>query len=374
MSSLQLESKYSTTQPYHVYSNLSMMNNDTSAKHTSVPLKFTENRQDAIIMYPSNYFCSLIKFELRSVNLPAFIPYIEIGQADVNKTIYKISITVGATEYEQQIEFTPEYLNAIQPAQPLLSQDINSHYYYCSTISKFLEDVNTAFNLLKTQHSLTGEGVKIILNEETKLFELYIDEVTALTPDLKIAMNEPLYNLFCEYPSKLRIDGKRELILPFNTISGSVVINNLSKVTINNVVYVKVVASNSTLSLWNPINGLIFTASYLNVVETAVSKTKLYNSSSILDQGSNVLESILTDFTIPFSEFTIYRNSIVYTPTGEYFFNDLKNNVAVSQININCFWEDRFGNLHIINSQSGMGGSIKLMFRRKDFYNINLNI
>ena len=79
--------------PYHVYMDLDVINSDYNA--TSKPqLRFEETRNTPFLAGDSaDYFCSVVRFSIQTGNtLPVFIPRIQPGQSDVNKTIYQVAI------------------------------------------------------------------------------------------------------------------------------------------------------------------------------------------------------------------------------------------------------------------------------------------
>ena len=75
--------------PYHVYMDLDVINNDYDA--TSKPsLRFEETRNAPFLPRDSaDYFCSVVRFSIQTGNaLPVFVPRVQAGQSDINKTIY----------------------------------------------------------------------------------------------------------------------------------------------------------------------------------------------------------------------------------------------------------------------------------------------
>jgi hypothetical protein len=79
--------------PYHVYVDLDVINTDCNA--TSQPqLRFEETRNTPFLPGDSaDYFCSVVRFSIQTGNtLPVFIPRVQTGQSDVNKTIYQVAI------------------------------------------------------------------------------------------------------------------------------------------------------------------------------------------------------------------------------------------------------------------------------------------
>jgi len=84
----------------------------------------------------SDYFCAILRFTIQTGNsLPVFIPRVELGQNDINKTVYKITLRRAASngtivEGSANVMYRPEDDTAKLPAPPLTSQDFSSNYYY----------------------------------------------------------------------------------------------------------------------------------------------------------------------------------------------------------------------------------------------------
>ena len=79
--------------PYHVYMDLDVISNDyTSA--TAPQLRFEETRNNPYLDGDAfDYFCCILRFTIQTGNsLPVFIPRVQVGQPDINLTIYKIII------------------------------------------------------------------------------------------------------------------------------------------------------------------------------------------------------------------------------------------------------------------------------------------
>ncbi len=144
--------------PYHVYMDLDVINADYNA--TSKPqLRFEENRNTPFLPGDSaDYFCSVVRFSIQTGNtLPVFIPRIQTGQGDVNKTVYQVAICYDwniGNETENldsddfwgfaSVEYAPEDLTAPTPAVPTTTQDLSSSYYYVYNYQHFIYLVNKA--------------------------------------------------------------------------------------------------------------------------------------------------------------------------------------------------------------------------------------
>ena len=78
--------------PYHVYMDLDVINNDYNT--TSKPsLRFEETRNTPFLPGDSaDYFCSIVRFNIQTGNtLPAFIPRIRRGRVISTKQFTKLS-------------------------------------------------------------------------------------------------------------------------------------------------------------------------------------------------------------------------------------------------------------------------------------------
>jgi hypothetical protein len=128
----------------------------------------------------------------------------------------------------------------------------------------------------------------------------------------------------------------------------------------------------STVSLWNPVASLVFCSTMLPICPTQTSKPNIIsNQSNNLSSGgdNSNLTNILSDFEVAIQDTNSYRPFILYSPTSEYRLIDLFNTSNLNRINIQVYWKDNFGNLNPFYLETGCSAHLKLMFRRKDFYN-----
>ena len=112
---------------------LDVINNDYNA--TSKPqLRFEETRNTTFLPGDSaDYFCSVVRFSTQTSNvLPVFVPRVQTGQSDVNKTIYQVAITYDDSEENTvandkfglaSVFYVPEDDAAPTPAPPTTSQE-----------------------------------------------------------------------------------------------------------------------------------------------------------------------------------------------------------------------------------------------------------
>jgi hypothetical protein len=118
--------------PDHVYLDLFTINNDTTGSAIKTNLKFTETRTNSILDNPSNYFLSVVRFEVDTpaVSLPIFIPALNIDgiNNDPNQTCYKVTMGVPSgidlqlTNVKSvYVQWVPEDQTAPPPANKIVT-------------------------------------------------------------------------------------------------------------------------------------------------------------------------------------------------------------------------------------------------------------
>jgi hypothetical protein len=141
--------------PTHVYLDLDVINNDSTTDDPPPNLRFEEIRNSPFLSDTGNYFVSIIRFSIQTgSSLPLFIPRIEIGQTNPNKTVYNMTFTYSGvngsgTSINVEYNFPVIYLpNNSQPtpAQPLTSQDLTTTYYYVNAYQDFIYMINQALS------------------------------------------------------------------------------------------------------------------------------------------------------------------------------------------------------------------------------------
>ena len=137
-------------------------------------------------------------------------------------------------------------------------------------------------------------------------------------------------------------------------------------------IFVQVFQEVSCISLWNPVASIVFCSTMLPIYPTQTSKPTIISnqSNNFSSNGDNSnLTNILSDFEVAIQDTNSYRPFILYAPTSEYRLIDLYNSSNLNRINIQVFWKDNFGNLNPFYLEPGCSAHLKLMFRRRDYYN-----
>jgi hypothetical protein len=153
-------------EPDYIYYNADIVNNKTdditfAGLATPDPqIRFNETRDTALVKDSSKYHFSIIRFTMNGANrdLPLFIPNIQTGQSDVNRTTYSVAISyqqswntnLGVIAFNLSpnptfVAYQPETQNPVlapTPSPPTVKQDLSSRYYWVYTYQHWLDLVN----------------------------------------------------------------------------------------------------------------------------------------------------------------------------------------------------------------------------------------
>ena len=133
---------------------------------------------------------------------------------------------------------------------------------------------------------------------------------------------------------------------------------------------------NTTAGLFNPVSSIVFSSTLLPVNMENVGLPLILNGTSqnnvVVGSSANVFP-IVTDFQVPVNATSSYTGDISYVPQSEYRLVDLSGTNPANQIDIQVYWKDQYGLIHPFYVGSGCSGSLKIMFRKKDFNNISVD-
>lgn len=386
MSSLEMRNKYSEAQPYHIYYDLQMINNNTGGLTQPVNFAYQETRNSPFLDAPSNYFMSVARFQVQTPTLPVFIPQMNLGQANVNQTAYSITLSFTyltvTYNYQQYINYINYDLTEVAPSS--LSLDtITSQYYYVYSYQQWVGMINNAFTLAHTglNSLVVAAGGTLPSNKPpfcqfdpySLLMTINADILgynNSLAAPIQIYFNSALYSLYSNFQWTFTTLG-------YNAPNGKNFLLTVENNTFSNVYVVPATPTwnalqcyqeGSTASLLNPVESIVFTSALIPVVPQNVGVPSLNTQGLANSNGNNAnVSPIITDFQIPLSAVNRYLPDIQYTPQGEYRLVDLVGNSPLSRIEISVFWKDTFGVLHPLLLGAGCSASVKIMFRRKDF-------
>lgn len=331
-----------------VYYNANIVNAESAndVNYNDVPnVKFQETRNVPIISNAGDYEFSIVRFQINGSNkmLPLFVPQIEIGQPDIDKTIYSLGLYLQKTYLDTSgnlqtfkgyaklpISFISENLqygdvsNGLLPAPPLKTQDLSSDYYYVYTYEHVVTMVNATmkdvYDIIVADYNayyaangggggtqtLTSFPPYMTFEADKKLFNLYGDTYSYGGQFRRSFHNPPQagderFDLYFD-------DNLMGLFSSFDSVFYSnVVTNNNSANTteLNHINFYNKLNTNiwkpngftgftpladsyykmqqnytSTSTLWSPVSSIVFTSNQLPVLVEQVSAPIVYGSSN----------------------------------------------------------------------------------------------
>lgn len=377
----------------HIYYDLDIINSDSMGLQPDQPLNFTETRNTPYVDDPTQYFMSIVRFEISDTSsLPVFVPEIEPNQASPNKTVYQICLKIQAVSSGNVSVYY--YGNGALPTSPVGKQQENSLYYHCYSYEKFMTDINAAFvsayQSLRTATNnvipLSTDNIPFLtFDNTTKKFRLYaIDQSAGVSYNtngagaytIKIFMNHPLKTLLSSFQTIDHQHVRDTSLYPLRYEILLSSLNNRENLTsLSNITTPRVNASNNfifttsqdlDISIWNPISSIVFTSFVIPVVPTNTStpSSLLYNSGN-----NNNSANIITDFQVAIDANNSYRPSLLYIPSSEYRLFSLNNSQSLNTIDIRVWWKDKYGRLNPFLLPGGAFANMKIMFRKKIFNN-----
>jgi hypothetical protein len=341
---------------------INITNTDQLGQSESPPLIFSETREEPFINQPSRYKVAITRFSLESPTLPVFIPVIETNQNDINKTVYKISLTFnyGGSEriFTQSVIWVPQNLSATAPTAPFSFQDFKNKYWYCYSIQHFTDCLNKAFiDAFNGLNSLvvglggslpTSNPPFLEVNPTDGNFILNSDVLaynSSLVNPIKIYLNTPLYGLLNSFDAIFYgsiATPKNYMLKIRNSGTNTFIISSTYSA-------LQTYTECSPIPNWNPVASVVFTSNSLPIVPTitshpyTLSRSSNYFNSSV---AGNPTQRIITDFEVGLTTGLEYKSIIQYQPASQWRYIDMTGNQPLNKIDIAIYWKDRYGNLH----------------------------
>ena len=377
-----------------LYYNIQVKNNNTGFDSSgnpigissSTPLIFDETRSAPYINNPSDYYMSVISYQIDTASLPVFVCEPVVGGNDISKTYYWVTITDASNNINghTQVLWAPQDLSAPLPPTPVPNNYSSYPYYYCYSFSYFIELVNKAIASIYPHRNppflVIDNNNQISIKGMANRFITDVNGECVGTGGLpnpnghKLFFNTELYYLFSSLNALNHPDpvnglnnSNFQILFPFNPsgLNIETIYTDLTAVPITSGPSYRAIVSQceySPLPFWNPIDSLQFVTYYLTVVQELFgTNSTFYDNTSIADQYY-----ILTDFTPRLVNGTETQPNIIYEPLAEYKLCDLYGIQPLQQLKFNVVVKDKFGGTRQMTIESGGVASIKLLFRKKN--------
>jgi hypothetical protein len=406
-------------EPDHIYVNVNITNNNLKTC-APTPLIFDQIKSNNIVNDLSEYHASIIRFTLDST-IPVIVPEMDLNQTKIpqtylKKTAYYINMgygldmnnvdlvgsNTGTTNEGQCVLFIPDNQNeTLYPnyAKPQFIPEtqvevLNNPYFWLSSIKAFLDMLNiTLYELFitaKNKHAPAlnnSTAPEFVWNSSANRIDLIVPvefifdpRITPIiNPTFFITINAPLYSLLntfsftCvrQYNSTTQgsgvynISNYRDGVPFFFNLYSNTGIETIS-VPAGILVY-RFESEASSISAWTPCSSIVFTSYSIPVNSTDSGIPQFTGKNPFENSAVNTVSNTLTDFEIQDGAYS--NTTLTYSPPGEYRLFSLNSTQSLNRLNIQVFWLSKYGTYHPFQLAFGASGSLKLMFRKKDFNN-----
>lgn len=339
-----------------------------------IPMEYDITRNSDILSKPSEYYCSIIRFDIPLNSIPELICPIVPNQINPNLSTHIVGISYLTGNYPTQLIYTPQN-NELPPTQNQKYQVVTPYYYMYS-----FNDLINMINVGLAQ-SYTNSGIQslfpsvdppyLFFDPVTQLLNLVVNEIFTSNPPISpltavpvIYINSSLISFLDSFQFKYnnptpQPNGK-DYIFDLTSTFNLVPFGNVPN-------YYVFTGAYSVMQYWSASRKLVFTSSSIPI-------QKEYIPSLTSSAEENVLWPIITDFTLNLNDAGDNRSIAYYNPTSQYRLVDLQSTAPLRKINIKVYWQDIFGNYIPMSVNAGQYSSLKIAFLRKSLYKANGNL
>ncbi len=312
----------------------------------------------------SDYYASVIRFDIPMNEVPILIAPIVPNQGNPNLMQLKIGITNGGTDYVQNLIYSPD--NVLPSPIQNQSTQVITEYYFIYTYGNMINSMNNGLQSAFVAAGSPGGGIApfILFDSVVQSLNLVVSNAFIVS-GAQIFWNEWFNNFF---------DSVRDKFYGYNRPNGKDFIVNITPYPGQTNKFI--VPSDPTglyfifkneynvINYWNSLRKIVIASSTLPIVSENV---PAYNPDG---SQSDVAASfpILTDF-VPNLEYSGQSRSIAYyTPTSQYRLVDMLSDNPLYRVDLRLYWQDKSGNLYPITISVQQQASIKIAFLRKSLY------
>jgi hypothetical protein len=400
--------------PDYLYYNLSIINNrtvDVAGGENDPEVVYNETRSVPLLKDASKYDFSIVRFAINgpSLNMPLFIPQIQIGQSDEDLTVYSITLDLSANydvsgvlthidlSSQQYIEWSPEYTNQQVPKPPLETQEIaDSKYYWTSTYSHWLglvnetfqkcrDDISNQLGALYPTVSVVSEAPYMLRDPGADLFSIYCDTYgfgekdrvskgdLSADEQFSIYFNSNMYGLFANFKSLFigqETNGGREWEILVENFLGQNIgaqVSPSASPAPTTKYYIISQDYTSTTQMWNPISAIVFSTNMIPIIAEQTGEPLQLGQSSVGSlPSSQGFQPIITDIAFDNSP-PQGRQYQLYLPTAQYRYASMgSSKIAIRNIDMKVFFKARLSGELIPMTMFNLSSvDVKILFRKK---------
>lgn len=333
--------------------------------HIPIPFVYKATTSEVIVENPSEYYLSVVRFQLPGQLIPLFFNVGYNGGTTLpfaNTTFRSVTLTLGASNQQRFLIYTPQDLTIPVPTPPI--DQYNIQYYAMRSYQQYVDQINVA---LASAFAALPPPVLVpalvapymTYDPDTQLFSLFADQ-RFVAQGIHIFMNTDLYNSFL--PSFDTVFNGSDQ--PFGKDYEILIKDNKNNsVTIGAINYYQMKQEFKSINNINQFRTIVLTVNNIPIRYETTPSTRQNNS--VQTNSLNILTDFIPALTNTAGEL---QTQIVYYPTAEYRLIDVVGDSGVNELEIRAFWGDKYENLYPILVPAHDNGSVKLLFRNRKLY------
>lgn len=339
----------------NVYLNVVFQNNTGG----EVSAKYNVAKTIPILDKPSNYFTSVIRFDVPLNSVPLVIMPIIPNQGNPNLTPFTIYVNTFATN----IIYVPDN-TLTAPPQNQLTQVVTP-YYYVYSFANIISAINTA---LATSYAAAsspgGAGAPFfIFNPVTQLLGLVVS-VAFIAAGATISINQPLVNYFEGFRLLFNATTRLFTFLTYNDGTNGFNISGQTTAVATPPTFLTITQEYTAMEYWLSLRKIVLIS---NTIPINYEYVPAYDTTGAQTNVSVSLP-IITDFVPNIEDAAQSRSIAVYNPLSQYRLVDLLGDTPLYNIDLSILWQDKLGNYYPLFIETLQQASVKIGFFRKDLY------
>lgn len=328
-----------------------------TSSEESTQAEYRVTKTIPILDKASDYYCSVIRFDLPLNIVPLYIFPIIPNQANPNLSPMIIGVRTGGVNFSQNLIYVANNPYTA-PSQVGAITQVITPYYFVYQYQNLIDSLNTALAAAFVAAGSPGGGTApyFFFDPVTQFINLIANN-TFITAPATLFWNESLNNyLDAFHVNFLGYNQPQGRVFDFIFDTGN---NFLAPVPPFIAGDRKYSQQYNVINYWSSLRKIIITS---NSIPIQNEFTPSNNS------GISATLPIITDF-VPSLEFAGQGRSIAYYyPTGQYRLVDMKSDLPLYTIDFKVYWQDKHGNTYPLNISIFQQGSIKLAFLKKSIY------
>lgn len=353
----------------NVYVNTLLTHNVSDGQFPSIA-KLNINFTEPYLINPSEYYASIIRFDIPMAEVPVLIFPCPAGNDNIS------SLVIGVTYLG--IDYSVNLIYVADPFFPVPNPpDPTNPYYYMYNIDKFVNIINTALDtaIANSGFPLVGQVPFFYYNSSTQLFSVYIPKTFTPTIYVNVELQSYLDGFNWQLVSNSSTNPHHYNLIksdnPYNTYPS--VINAQTNGTPAGVTGPSGVEDayiftqdHNNMVYFAELRRIVIVTNTIPIVAENIPAISP-NNGNFTGETTNL--PIFSDFVPNFRDTTDIRSIAYYRPTGQYLLHDMKGDGLLNKFDLQIYWEDSLGRLNPFYLSTNQTASIKVAFLKKTLYN-----